>query len=130
MKRIVLIVFFLLLMIITGSTAIAGPGNDSGNDFETARKYYYSGRYNEAVRHLRDYIAQKPDAAAYYMMGYALYKLKRFDEANENFRDAYLLNPMFSPVKNAGSGDQPKKAMKARAKVRREVKKKIPVRRG
>lgn len=113
MKRIVRIVFFLLVVIVTGNTAFAG----SNSDYETARKYYYSGRYGEAVKHLEDYIAQKPDAAAYYMMGYALYKLKRFDEANEYFRDAYLLNPTYSPITNGGAVNLPKKRVKTRAKV-------------
>lgn len=113
MKRIVRIVFFLLVMIITGSTAIAG----SNNEYETARKYFYSGRYSEAVKHLKDYTAQKPDASASYMMGYSLYKLKRFDEANEYFQDAYLLDPAFSPIKEAGTGDQPKRTLKKRPKT-------------
>ncbi len=113
MKGIVRIVFFLLVVIITGNTAMAAGSN---SDYETARKYYFSGRYTEAVRHLEDYIAQKPDAAAYYMMGYALYKLKRFDEANEYFRDAYLLNPSFSPIKEAPGDGLSKKAARSRVK--------------
>ncbi|MBA4371999.1 MAG: hypothetical protein C0402_03965 [Thermodesulfovibrio sp.] len=105
MKRIVLVAFFLLIIIIPGHTAFAG----TGSDYESARKYYYSGRYKEAVRHLEDYIARKPDPAAYYMMGYALYKLKRFDEANEYFRGVYLLDPAFSPMKESVPGDQSNK---------------------
>ncbi len=117
MKKTVRVVFLVLLMVIMGSAAIAG----AASDYDIARTYYDSGKYKEAVSHLQEYIARKPDASAYYLMGYALYKLKRFDEANEYFQNAYLLNPSFSPINKTGDGDQPEKPVKARKKKGRRT---------
>jgi hypothetical protein len=33
-------------------------------------------------------------------MGYALYKLRKFNESTEYFRETYLIDPTFSPVKS------------------------------
>jgi hypothetical protein len=115
MKKTVRVVFLVLLMVIMGSAAIAGPASH----YDIARAYYDRGKYKEAVSHLETYIAQKPDASAYYLMGYALYKLKRFDEANEYFQNAYLISPSFSPIKKTGDADQPEKPEKAPKKKTR-----------
>lgn len=110
MKKSVYVGLLLGIMLVMGSTAVAR----AGGDYEAARKYYYSGKYKEAVRQLQDYVAQKPDAAACYMMGYSLYKLKRFDQANEYFREAYLIDPSYSPVSTPRAAGQPKKKKAAR----------------
>jgi len=112
MKKTVWVILFLLVMSFMVGAAYAAQGGD----LETARKYLYSGKYKEAVRHLQDYLAHKPDAAASYMLGYSLYKLKRFDEANEYFRDAYLLDPSFSPSGAAATEERPVKRAKPRAR--------------
>ncbi|MBI5101657.1 MAG: tetratricopeptide repeat protein [Nitrospirae bacterium] len=110
MKKTVWAAIFLLLTLAVAGRVYA----DSDAQYKSALKSYYSGKYSDAVRHLNAYIAEKPDPSAYYLMGYALYKLKRFDEANEYFRDAYLVDPTFSPVKTApGEG--------TRVKPRRKV---------
>lgn len=98
---------------IVGGAALAKPASD----YETARKYYHSGKYKEAVKYLRLYIDQKPDPAAYYMMGYSLYELKKFDEANEYFREAYLIDPTFTPVTPAAAEELRKPVKKPASPV-------------
>jgi TolA-binding protein len=58
---------------------------------------YLKKDYRSAAKYLREYTDQKPDAAAYYLLGYANYKLKNGKEAEENFREAYLIDPGFTP---------------------------------
>jgi tetratricopeptide (TPR) repeat protein len=65
--------------------------------YEKALKYYNSGKYKEAVDLLKNYVQAKPEPSAYYRIGYALYKLRNFSEADEYFKMAYLIDPMFSP---------------------------------
>ncbi|HTR44364.1 MAG TPA: tetratricopeptide repeat protein, partial [Thermodesulfovibrionales bacterium] len=58
---------------------------------------YLKKDYKNAAKSLREYTDQKPDAAAYYLLGYANYKLKNEKEAEEYFREAYLIDPGFTP---------------------------------
>ncbi|MHB8881142.1 MAG: DUF5684 domain-containing protein [Thermodesulfovibrionales bacterium] len=97
MKKTVFVIMALLIAVMVSGTAYA----KAVSEYDAAVKSYYSGKYKDAVRHLEGYIAQHPDPAAYYLMGYSLYKLKRFDEANEYFRDAYLINPAYTPIKES-----------------------------
>lgn len=65
--------------------------------------------YKTAVKYLNEYVAVKPDADAYYLLGYGNYMLNRaghkkrlrasgkFREAADYFREAYLINPNFTP---------------------------------
>jgi hypothetical protein len=94
MKKTIFVMFFLLAISILPGMAYA----KSGGEYQAALKSYYSGKYKDAVLHLKVCISQKPEPAAYYLMGYSLYKLKRFDEANEYFSEAYLIDPAFTPV--------------------------------
>jgi hypothetical protein len=66
-------------------------------EYEKALTFYNSGKYTEAVELLKNYVQTKPEPAAYYRIGYALYKLKKFNEADEYFKMTYLIDPMFSP---------------------------------
>jgi len=66
-------------------------------NFDQAVELYGKGDYEEVVSILKDYVEKKPEPAAYWLIGYSLYKLKRFDEADRYFRDAYLIDPEFSP---------------------------------
>jgi hypothetical protein len=66
-------------------------------EYEKALTYYNSGKYKEAIELLKNYVQTKPEPSAYYRIGYALYKLKKFNEADEYFKMTYLIDPMFSP---------------------------------
>ena len=92
MKKIafVILLSFSLLM---SSDVIAKPDTE----YEKAMQYYNKGNYKEAATLLKDYVKHRPDPVAYYRTGYALYKLKQFDEANEYFKQAYIIDPSFSP---------------------------------
>ena len=66
-------------------------------EYEKALTYYNSGKYKEAIELLKNYVQTEPEPSAYYRIGYALYKLKKFNEADEYFKMTYLIDPMFSP---------------------------------
>jgi tetratricopeptide (TPR) repeat protein len=71
---------------------------------------YFKKDYAAAVNYLKEYVARKPEARAYYFLGYAQYELKRKTggpkgrkdfwadtEAVKYFKEAYLIDPEFSP---------------------------------
>lgn len=89
---------FLIFTLILALGVMSGLSDAAGNhEYDTALRAYYSGHYKTAVEDLKDYVNRKPDAAAYYLIGYGLYKLGKFEEATENFEQAYLIDPTFSP---------------------------------
>jgi TolA-binding protein len=90
-------ILFLITIIITFSVASETFPVDSGTEYQKALQYYNSRKYKEAVRLFKEYAKKKPDATVYYRIGYALYQLHEFDEANRYFREAYLIDPGFSP---------------------------------
>jgi len=65
-------------------------------EYIQALKLYNSRKFKEAVEVLEEHIKKTPSAVDYYLLGYALYELNKFDESNEAFRQAYLLDPEFS----------------------------------
>jgi tetratricopeptide (TPR) repeat protein len=95
MKKVSLVI----IMFIAWSVLPGAIFADSDFGYETALKYYSKGEYEEALKRLDAYVKEKPDPAAYYLIGYSLYELGRFAEADENFNQAYLIDPAFSPVK-------------------------------
>ena len=115
MKKTVFILFFLLAISMLTGTAYA----KSEGEYEAAFKSYYSGKYKDAVLHLKVYISQKPDPAAYYLMGYSLYKLRRFDEANEYFMETYLIDPAYTPLKTAAKHEATGKSRKETVKTKK-----------
>lgn len=92
MKKLVFVITMFFALLLVSDTILA----QADTEYDTALKYYNSGKYKEAVEHLKDYVKKNPYPAAYYLIGYALYKLKRFDEATEYFNEAYLIDPNFS----------------------------------
>jgi Family of unknown function (DUF5684)/Tetratricopeptide repeat len=93
MKKVVLVfIAILALCAMPGQSAATGNG-----EYDAALKAYYSGHYKKAVADLKDYVNRKPDAAAYYLIGYGLYKLGKYKEATEYFDQSYLIDPTFSP---------------------------------
>ncbi len=69
-------------------------------EYDKALKYYNSGKYKEAVELFKHYVQTKPEPSAYYRIGYALYKLRKYSEADDYFKMAYLIDPMFSPLQH------------------------------
>lgn len=110
MKKLALV---LALLVFTG---IALNVFAADVDSEKALKYYNSGKYEQAIKLYQDYISKTPDPAAYYRIGYALYKLGRFAEANEYFKQAYLLNPTFTPEVDGDYARYQARTDKARGK--------------
>jgi len=100
MKR-VLYMIVMIVMIISLSLMMA-PGvlNAQPNGtYDHALSQYKAGNFKEAVKELRDYLQKRPEPSAYYLMGYALYELGRYEEAMKYFDEAYLVDPEFTPEK-------------------------------
>jgi hypothetical protein len=113
-KFVFIIITFFLVLGITGILLA-----ETNKEYDTAIQYYNTGKYKEAINLLKIYIAKRPEPSAYYRIGYALYKLKQFNEANKYFEMTYLIEPTFSPQK-AGLPELPEKMKKA-AKPRRKA---------
>jgi hypothetical protein len=114
MKKIAFVIL-LSFSILISSDVIAKPDTE----YEKALQYYNTGKYKEAATLLKDYVKHRPDPVAYYRTGYALYKLKQFDEANEYFKQAYIIDPSFSPQAGAikeHPQEKPQKTKKPSAK--------------
>lgn len=93
MKKVALIVAIALISV--WSFSALAQVND---EYEKGLTYYNAGQFEEAVKHLKSYVEKNPRASAYYLIGYSLYKLGRHDEADEYFREAYLIDTEFSPT--------------------------------
>ena len=93
MKKIIfVVVIFWGLFVVSNILSAA-----QHTEYDKAIKYYNSKKYKDAIALLKEYAKKDPNPAVYYRIGYALYKLKKFNEAAENFREAYLIDPSFSP---------------------------------
>ncbi|MDP2168450.1 MAG: tetratricopeptide repeat protein [Thermodesulfovibrionales bacterium] len=95
MKKFIFAAALCLAVSIMASAPHAVFAEETG--YDKALTHYRSGNYKEAVSYLESYVQNRPEPAAYYLMGYALYHLGRHDEATRYFNDAYLINPEFSP---------------------------------
>jgi len=87
---------FIVLMVFALSAVYDTTFATENSEYSKALKYYNSKKYKEAVEVLKEHVQKAPSAVDYYLMGYALYKLGKFEEANEYFKEAYLLDPEFS----------------------------------
>lgn len=86
------VVLALVMVLAAASAAMAG-----NEDFEKGVSYYGKKDYRHAETYLKKYASEFPDPVAYYLLGYADYKLKKFSEANKYFSEAYLIDPNVSP---------------------------------
>jgi TolA-binding protein len=93
MKKIIFLMAFISLLVWT-----AFAGAQTNDKYKEGVKYYFSGNFEEAARVFKEYIQEKPTASAYYFLGYSLYELGRHKEAYKFFKEAYLLNPEFTPI--------------------------------
>jgi TolA-binding protein len=82
-----------LTFLIVASLCIAAPVASA--DYAAGVSFYKKQHYAECIRELRAYTEKTPDPRAYYLMGYASYKLRDFSGAREYFRKTYLLDPNF-----------------------------------
>ena len=87
-----LYVFFALAMALIVCSE-AYPGSE---DFEKGLRHYRKRDYKGAERYFKNHIAATPDPAAYYLLGYADYKLKKYGDASGYFAEAYLIDPDIS----------------------------------
>jgi TolA-binding protein len=71
------------------------------NIYDKAIRAYGKRDFKTAVKYLKEYVEKRPDAYAYYLLGYALYKMKDNPGSARYFREAYTLDPNVSP----SSGD-------------------------
>jgi TolA-binding protein len=77
--------------------AAGGEKNPASAPYESALKAYRAGDYKKAAGILEQYVSQKPAAEAYYLLGYADYKLRKNRAASECFKQAYLIDPELKP---------------------------------
>lgn len=68
-------------------------------NYDKALEAYAKKDYKTAVKYLKELVDEEPSAEAYYLLGYAAYKLKNMAESAEYFKEAYLLDPSFEPKK-------------------------------
>ncbi len=87
--------FIFLIVLMAPSLSLA----QMNDDYDRALYYYKKANYAEAVKYLNLYLEKKPDPSAYYLKGYALYKIGSYGDASKNFEDAYFIDPMFDPEK-------------------------------
>jgi len=64
-----------------------------------AYSFYYKGRMEEAIKIMKEYVDKNPDPRITYLIGYAYYKMGDMEKARGYFKDAYLLDPHFTPIK-------------------------------
>jgi len=67
------------------------------NIYDKAVRAYGKKDFKTAVKYLKEYVEKKPDAYAYYLLGYALYKMKDNPASAKYFREAYTIDPNVSP---------------------------------
>jgi tetratricopeptide (TPR) repeat protein len=89
--KILIKLFVLLLLLLVSAKAGA-----AGESYEKALRLFKARDYKNAVVYLEQYVAQRPDPAAYYMLGYSCYKLREFHKAREYFNAAFLIDPDFT----------------------------------
>ena len=116
MRQIVFVTIMLFTLCVVSETILA----ETDTEYEKAIQYYNSGKFDEAIRLLKVYVKKRPEPSAYYRMGYALYKLKQFKEANKYFEMTYLIDPMFSPIQY-GLPELPEHIKKAVKPPRKEA---------
>jgi len=122
MKKVSILVIMVFALFSVSDTVFA----NADNKYETALHYYYKGQYKEAIKLFKDYAKEKPDSSVYYYIGYALYKTRKFDEANKYFKMSYLLDPMFSPKQIISVQKNKKTQKEIREQQRKKDTSKIP----
>ncbi len=79
--------FFILLVIPVSLFA------QNKDDLIKAISFYNKGNFSESVKLFDPYLEKNSDPKVYYLKGYALYKMSKFNEAQDSFRQAYDIDP-------------------------------------
>jgi len=90
MKR--LFMFMVLSLFLLSAASVLYAEQD---DYQKGLRYYQKHKYKAAIKHLKAYIESTPDPRAYYLIGYASYRIKDYATAKKYFSDVYLIDPEF-----------------------------------
>ena len=63
--------------------------------YQKGLKLYKKRNYKAAIGQLKSYTEDTPDPRAYYLIGYASYKIRDYATATKYFSDVYLIDPEF-----------------------------------
>jgi tetratricopeptide (TPR) repeat protein len=74
----------------------ASPLQARDLSYEKGADAYAKKDYRTAATYLRESVEKKPNAHAYYLLGYAYYKLNNHPESMRAFKEAYNLDPAVS----------------------------------
>lgn len=92
MRNIVVILIIISLLAIYISDVL--PAN-----LDEAIKLYKKHDFKKCIRYLENYIKTNPDPKAYFLLGYAHYKLRNYNDSVKYFKEAYFIDPEFTPSK-------------------------------
>lgn len=74
---------------------------------DTAMNHFAGNDFAAAIDELESYVADNPgDTHGLFLLGYAYYKSGKMDEAMQQFKSAYLIDPNFTPPVPASPGKQ------------------------
>ena len=90
MKKLLLLIALSLFLV--SSVAATEKEEDA---YQKGLMYYKKRDYKAAIAHLKSYAENTPDPRAYYLIGYASYKIKDYATAKKYFQDVYLIDPEF-----------------------------------
>lgn len=93
------LLFFFILILVVSVLAQTVPPPSLEEIYNLAIKAYRAADYRKASEYLEEYVKQRPEPRAYYLLGYSYYKLKLFDMAEAAFNEAYLIDPELIPPK-------------------------------
>ena len=88
----------IFLSVLTVFFLLSSPALANTVSYEGAFALYQKGDYRKAIKYLKEYVEKKPDPRAYYLLGYACYKIKQNTESVRYFKEAYVLDPNASPA--------------------------------
>ena len=78
---------FTVLLVLT-TFLISSIAFADVSTYEKAVSLYKKGDYKGAAEQLKKYVEKKPDPYAYYLLGYAYYKMKKYPDSVKYFKEA------------------------------------------
>jgi tetratricopeptide (TPR) repeat protein len=89
MKAIVILIFLLFV-----SFSLCWAVEES---LQEAYSLYNQGKMEEAIKIMEEYTDKHTDSRVLYFLGYAYYKMRKFDMARKYFEEVYQIDPKFVP---------------------------------